>query len=49
VEVPIVDVEEEGDVKVAVHQQDDDSDNSIDEYEFNSCIRTVEETNLTLN
>ena len=46
-EVPIEDVEEEGDIKVVVHQQDDDSDASVEEYEFNGCIRTVRETNLT--
>jgi len=47
VEVPIEDVEEEGDVKVTVHQQDDASDASVEEYEFNGFIRTVGETNLT--
>jgi len=30
-----------------VHQQDDDSDASVEEYEFNGCIRTVEVTNLS--
>ena len=48
-EVSIEDVEEEGDVEVAVHQQDDGSDAFVEEYKFNSCIRTVGETNLTLN
>ena len=37
----IENVEEEGDVEVVVHQQDNDSDASIEEYEFNGCIRTV--------
>ena len=37
----IENVEEEGDVEVVVHQQDNDSDVSIEEYEFNGCIRTV--------
>ena len=30
-----------------MHQQEDDSDASIEEYEFNSCIRIVDETDLT--
>jgi len=47
VEVSIEDVEEEGDVEVVVHLQDDDSDASVVEYEFNGCIRTVGEINLT--
>jgi len=34
---------------VIVHQQDDDLDASVEEYEFNGCIRTVGETNLTPN
>jgi len=34
---------------VVVHQQDDDSNDSVKEYEFNGCIRTVGETNLTLS
>ena len=46
-EFPIEDVEEEGDIEVVVHQQDDDSDASVEEYEFNGYIRTVGETNLT--
>jgi len=46
VKVPIEDVKEEGDVEVSVHQQDDDSDAYVKEYEFNGCIRTVGETNL---
>jgi len=46
VEVPIEGIEEEGDVEVIVHQQDNDSDASV-ENEFNGCIKTVRETNLT--
>ena len=46
--VPIEDVKEEGDVEVAVHQQDDDSDASVEEYEFSGCIRTVREINQLL-
>ena len=46
-EVPIEDIEEEDGGEVTVHQQDDDSDASVEEYEFNECIRTVEVTNLT--
>jgi len=49
VKVFIENVEEEGDVEVVVHQQDNDSDASVEEYEFNGCIRTVRETNLTSN
>ena len=45
--VLIEDVEEEDDVTVAVYQQDDDSDASARECEFNSCIRTVGVTNVT--
>ena len=45
-EVPIENVKEKGDVEVAVHQQDD-SNASIEEYEFNGYIRTVGDTNLT--
>jgi len=47
--VPIEDVEEEGVVEVVVHQQDNDSDASVKKYEFNGCIRTVGELNLTPN
>ena len=44
--VPIEDIEEEdGDGEVIVHQQDD-SDASVEEYEFNECIRTVKVTGL---
>jgi len=43
--VPIEDVEEDG--EVAIHQQDGDSDASVEEYEFNGCIRIVEVTNLS--
>jgi len=46
VEVPIEDIEEEDDGEVVVHQQDDDLDASVEEYEFNGCIRTVEVTGL---
>jgi len=46
VEVPIEDIEED-DVEVIVHQQDDDSDASVEEYEFNGYIRTVKVMNLT--
>jgi len=50
VEVPIEDIEEEeGDVEVTVHQQVDDSNASVEEYEFYGCIRTVKVTNLTLS
>ena len=49
VKVPVEDIEEEDDGEVIVHQQDDDSDASVEEYEFNRCIRTVEATNLTLS
>jgi len=31
---------------VVVHQQDDDSNASVEEYEFNGCIRTVKMTGL---
>jgi len=48
VEVSIEDIqEEEDDGEVDVHQQDDDSDASIEEYEFNGCIRTVKVINLS--
>ena len=36
----------EDDGEEVVHQQDDDSDASVEEYEFNGCIRTVEMTSL---
>jgi len=39
VEVPIEDVEEEDDVEVVVHQQDNDSDASIEEYESMSALK----------
>ena len=40
--VPIEDIEEkEDDGEVIVHQQDDDLDASVKEYEFKWCIRTV--------
>jgi len=42
--VPIEDIEEE-DEEVIVHLQDD-SVASVEEYEFNGCIRTVEVTAL---
>ena len=43
VEVLIEDIEEEvDDVEVVVHQQDDDSDASVEKYEFNDCIRNLE-------
>ena len=48
-EVLIEDVAEEGDIEMVVHQQGDDSDVSVEEYEFNGCIRIVGETNLTPN
>jgi len=48
VKVLIKDIEEEDDVEVTVHQQDDDSDASAEECEFNGCIRTVKVMNLTL-
>jgi len=47
VKVLIEDVEEEDDLKVIVHQQEDDSDASAEECEFNDCIRTVGVTNIT--
>ena len=47
--VPIKDLEEKGDVKVVMHQQDDDLDASVEEYKYNGCIRTMGETNLTLS
>ena len=45
-EVPIEGIQEEDDGEVAVHQQDD-SDVSVEEYEFNRCIKTVKVTNLS--
>ena len=46
VKVSIEDIEEEeDDGEVVLHQQDD-SDASVEEYEFNGCIRTVEVTSL---
>jgi len=47
VKVPIEDIEEDNDGEVAIHQQDDDSDASVEEYEFNGYIRTVEAINLS--
>ena len=38
---------EEDAVEIVVHQQDDDSDASVEEYEFNGYIRTVKVTNLS--
>ena len=35
--LPIEDIEEEDDGEVIVHQQDD-SDASVEEYEFNRCM-----------
>ena len=47
-EVPIEDIEEEGDdVEVIMHQQDDESDASAEECKFNSRIRTAKVMNLT--
>ena len=40
--------EEEDDGEVVVHQQDNDSDVSVEQYEFNECIRTVEVTGYLL-
>ena len=45
VEVSIEDIEEEDD-EVVIHQQDDDSYASVEEYEFNGCIRIVKVTGL---
>ena len=45
--VCIEDIEEkEDDGEVIVHQQDYNSDASVEEYEFNGCIRTVKMTSL---
>ena len=46
-EVLIKDAEEDG-LKEAVHQQDDDSDASADDHEFNDCTRTLASTDPTL-
>ena len=46
VKVSIEDVEEDG-LEVTVHQQDDDSDTSAEEREFNDCIRTLAVSDLT--
>ena len=40
-EVPIETENEDG-LEVVVHHQDDDSDASAEDCEFNGCIRTVE-------
>ena len=45
-EVLIEDAEEDG-LEVTVHQQDDNSDASNEESEFNGCIRILAVTNLT--
>ena len=47
VEIPIEDIEGKDDGEMIVHQQDDDSDASVEEYEFNGCIRTIEMTEPT--
>ena len=46
--VLIEDVKEDG-LEVVVHQQDDDSDTSADNRKFNSSIRTLASTDLTLS
>ena len=48
-EVSIEDIEEEeeDDVEMTVHQQDNDLDASVEEYEFSVCIRIMKVTNLT--
>ena len=46
-EVRIEDVEEKNGLEMIVHQQDNDSDASAKECEFNGCIRTVRVANLT--
>ena len=48
VEIQIEDLEEDS-LELVVHQQDDDSDASAKEREFNGCIRTMKVTNLTPN
>ena len=46
--VLIEDIKEEEDgLELVVHRQDDDSDASAEECEFNGCIRTLAVTNLT--
>ena len=45
-ESSIEDIKEEDDGEVVVHQQDNDSDVSAEEYEFNGCIKTVKVTSL---
>jgi len=47
VKVSIEDIEEEEDVEITVHQQDNDLDASVEEYEFSGCIRIMKVTNLT--
>jgi len=48
VKVPIKDIEEEeDDGEVVIHQQDEDSGASVEEYEFNECIRIVKVMNLS--
>ena len=42
-------MEEEDNLEVVVHQKDDDSDASVEECEFNGCIRAVGATDLTSN
>jgi len=49
VKVFIKDVEEEKDLEVIVHQQDDDSNASAKESEVSDCIRTLGVTNLTFS
>jgi len=48
VEVFIEDVEEHN-LKVIVHQQDDDPDASAEECKFNGCIKAVRVMNQTLS
>ena len=47
VKVFVEDVEEDDGLEVVVHQQEDDSNVSVEECEFNDCIRTLAMTNLT--
>ena len=42
-------LEEEDCLEVVVHQQNDDSNASAEECEFNDCIRILTVTNLTPN
>ena len=49
VEVLIEDTEEEDSLEVVVHRQDDYSDASVEDCEFNGCIRTLTVTDLTLS